>query len=181
MAAVNQPPDSREEEFLRLFAQAQRPLHAYILALVFDHNTAADLLQEVNIVLWRKFDQYQLGTSFFAWAREIARLSVLRHRQASSGKIATLDPHVLEDFATRFSEDVNESDGRRDALNSCLKKLRPVDQELVLSRYRDGATVTSIAQQLGRTVNGVSQSLGRIRHLLAECIERMMRSEERAN
>jgi RNA polymerase sigma-70 factor (ECF subfamily) len=175
-------PECREEDFLRLFAQAQRRIHAYILALVFDANTAADLLQEVNIVLWRKFDQYQSGTNFFAWAREIARLSVLRHRQASSGRIATLDPELLEQLADRFSDatPLGDDDGRRIALDSCLKKLKDADRDLILARYLPGASVIKIAERNQRTVNSVSQSLRRIRRMLAECVARTIRSEEQA-
>src|SRR5262245_42529704 len=174
---------NREDEFLRLFVQAQRRIHAYILALVFDVNTAADLLQEVNIVLWRKFDQYERGTNFFAWAREIARLAVLRHRQASAGRIVMLDPQVLDELADRFAEATtlgSDEANRRVALDSCLSKLSEGDRDLILARYRPGASVKAIAERTERTVNGVSQSLRRIRIWLAECIDRNLRTEERA-
>ena len=172
--------ENREEEFLRLFARAQRRIHAYILALVFDANTAADLLQEVNIVLWRKFDQYEEGTNFFAWAREIARLSVLRHRQANAGRIPSLDPQLLDELADRFADatSLDADDRRRDALERCLQKLSDADRELILSRYAPGASVAGIAQRSQRTVNSVSQSLRRIRNVLAECVARTLRAEE---
>ena len=182
MADESVEAESREDEFLRLFACAQRRIHAYIFALVFDFNTAADLLQEVNIVLWRKFDQYEGGTNFFAWAREIARLSVLRHRQASAGRIATLDPQLLEQLADRFADSTpTELDDRRhEALEACLKKLRNSDRELILARYLPGATVVAIAERHERTVNSVSQSLRRIRLVLSECVARTLRIEEQA-
>lgn len=172
----------RGEEFLRLFAQAQRRIHAYILALVYDTNTAADLLQEVNIVLWRKFDQYQAGTNFFAWAREIARFAVLRHRQINAGRIVMLDPQVLDELADRFADTMppNDEDCRRQALDTCLQKLAEADRELILARYRPGASVKAIAERAERTVNSVSQSLSRIRRVLAECVERTVHAEEQA-
>jgi RNA polymerase sigma-70 factor, ECF subfamily len=176
-------PEGREDEFLRLFARSQRRIHAYILALVFDANTAADLLQEVNIILWRKFDQYESGTNFIAWAREIARLSVLRHRQTNASRIATLDPQLLEQLADRFADatPLEIDDRRRDALEACLKKLRDADRELILARYLPGASVTGIAERSQRTVNSVSQSLRRIRGLLAECVARTLQAEEHAS
>jgi RNA polymerase sigma-70 factor (ECF subfamily) len=172
--------ENREDEFLRLFARAQRRIHAYILALVFDANSAADLLQEVNIVLWRKFDQYKSGTNFFAWAREIARLSVLRHRQTTSARIVTLDPQVLDEIADRFAEatPLGDDDRRTEALSACLQKLAEADRELILARYRPGASVKAIAERTERTVNSVSQSLSRIRRILAECVHRTLRVEE---
>lgn len=178
MANERQGQLSREEEFLQLFTRSQRGLHAYILALVFDPNTAADLLQETNIVLWQKFGQYQSGSNFFAWAREIARLSVLRYRRTSARKIATLDPHLLEELAERVSE-VQDSPGpNRDTLQNCLQKLKDRDRELIVARYRPGASVGKIAARLGRPENSVSQSLCRIRRALAECVERKMKADE---
>ena len=41
---------------------------------------AEDVLQEANLVLWRKFDQYQEGTNFFAWACQIIRYEVLKYQ-----------------------------------------------------------------------------------------------------
>ena len=152
-------------------------MHAYILALVLDSNFAADILQETNIVLWQKFDQFQRGTNFFAWAREIARIGVLRHRQKSSARIATVDPEVIEQLACRFADDVqSQSVGRKEALDACLKKLQNADRELILARYAPGASVAGIAKQLDRTANSVSQSLCRIRRALLSCTERQMRS-----
>lgn len=173
-------PDSttREEQFLTLFAASQRRLHAYILALVFDPNVAADILQEANIVLWKKFDQFELGTNFFAWAREIARLAVLRHRQSSSSRIVSLDPNVLEQLASNFAENVQpQASDQATVLNECLSNLRPTDRELILSRYTAGASVAGIADRLNRTANSVSQSLCRIRRSLMECAKRRMQNQ----
>lgn len=170
---------SRDEEFLQLFAQSQRALHAYIIALVFDPNTAADLLQETNIVLWRKFDHYQSGTNFFAWAREVARLTVLRHRRTSSRRIATLDPQLLEELAGRFSESQETVDTNLSALSGCLDRLRPKDRELIVGRYSPGASVTGLAEKLGRPANSISQSLCRIRKALADCVQRQAAAIER--
>jgi RNA polymerase sigma-70 factor, ECF subfamily len=172
--------ENREDEFLLLFAQAQRRLHAYILALVFEPNSAADLLQEVNIVLWRKFGEFQSGTNFFAWAREIARLAVLRHRQRSTGRIVTLDPQLLDELADRFADAIQTGNENRraEALDSCLEKLAEGDRNLILARYKPGASVKAIAERADRTVNSVSQSLRRIRRALAECVERALRVED---
>lgn len=162
---------------MSLFAASQRPLHAYILAMVFDPDAAADILQETNIVLWQKFDQFEIGTSFLAWARGIARIGVLRHRQKTSTRIAAMDPMQLESLATCLADRVGEgSSQRREALDVCLKKLSPADRELVLARYAPGASVASIADRLERTANSVSQSLCRIRRALLKCAERRLQS-----
>ncbi|MCA9261270.1 MAG: sigma-70 family RNA polymerase sigma factor [Planctomycetales bacterium] len=172
--------ESREQEFLRLFASTQRQVHAYLLAWVLDPNTAADLLQETNIVLWQKFDHFEPGTNFFAWAREIARRVVLRHRQMNAGRMVMLPPQTLEGLAGAFAEtEVPQGvhEPQRSALDGCLKKLSEADHELVMSRYAPGGSVTDMAARLNRPVNSVSQSLRRIRRALLECTQRALRTE----
>ncbi|MAT69718.1 MAG: hypothetical protein CMJ58_09355 [Planctomycetaceae bacterium] len=182
MAEYGSGIESREQEFLRLFARAQRPLHAYIVAWVYDSNVAADLLQETNIILWQKFELYESGTSFLAWAREIARRVILQHRRLTATGATMLPPELLEGFATSFSDagEMEATDRRGEALSQCLEKLPGKDRELIRARYAPGASVSAIAKQLDRTVNSVSQSLRRIRRALAECIRRNLRVEEEA-
>ena len=165
--------ESREEEFLSLFSSCQRRLHAYILALVFDPNAAADILQETNIVLWQKFGQFESGTNFLAWAREIARISVLRYRQRSTRRLLPVDPGRLEELAIELSERTEpKGNAEKDALEECLKRLRPKDHKLILDRYSSGTAVARIAEQLDRTANSVAQSLCRIRRMLIDCTRR---------
>ncbi|MEN1680444.1 MAG: sigma-70 family RNA polymerase sigma factor [Planctomycetota bacterium] len=169
-------PKGRQEAFLAHFAESQRGLHAYIVALVLDPDAAADILQETNIVLWQKFDQFEEGTNFFAWAREVARLCVLRFRQRSARRIAPLDPMLLESLANRFLDKLaREDNDERDALDVCLKRLSASDRDLILERYHPGASVSRMADRLERSANSVSQSLARIRRVLLECVSNKLR------
>ncbi|MCO6047126.1 sigma-70 family RNA polymerase sigma factor [Aeoliella sp. ICT_H6.2] len=169
----------QEQRFVRLFAQTQRALHAYIVALVYDPNVAADLLQETNIVLWRRFADYEEGMSFLAWARGIARRTVLNYRRSSARQIATLDPQLLEELATRLSNIAEEPISRLEVLNECLRKLKDTDRQLIMARYEPGNSVNSMADKLSRPVNSVSQSLSRIRRVLADCMERNVQAAQR--
>lgn len=173
----NDLPD--EQRFVRLFAQTQRALHAYIVALVYDPNVAADLLQETNIVLWRRFADYEESMSFLAWARGIARRTVLNYRRSSARQIATLDPQLLEELAIRLSNMSEESTSRLDVLHECLGKLKESDRKMIMARYQTGSSVNTMAEKMSRPVNSVSQSLSRIRRVLADCVERSMQAAQR--
>lgn len=61
------------EEFVSLLTQHQRVLLAFILGLVPDRNDAEDIRQRTNIMLWRKREDFQSGTSFCSWAFSVAR------------------------------------------------------------------------------------------------------------
>ena len=52
---------------MRLWVQYQSRVYAYIRALVFRRADAEDILQEVAVVLWRKYDQFEPGSRFDQW------------------------------------------------------------------------------------------------------------------
>lgn len=162
------------EEFMRLFSHHQRRIYLYILALVSNPVDAEDLLQETNLILWRKFPQWERGTNFYAWASRIVYYEVLKYRERQARDAIILEQHVIEQLAAEATDMVEQLDRRRSALLHCLSKLRPVDQELVQRRYAPGATGKSVAAALGRPANSVSKSLGRIRRALWECINRRL-------
>ena len=61
---------SKQEQhdlFCELLTLHQGQLHGYILALVGNRADADDLFQSTSMVLWRKFDTFQPGSSFLAW------------------------------------------------------------------------------------------------------------------
>ena len=87
---------SHVEEFLELCTPHQRRLYTYIVLMVGDTTAAHDILQDTNLVLWQKFDQFQPGTNFFAFAKEVARYRVLRYRQIHARDAVLLEPETLE-------------------------------------------------------------------------------------
>ena len=54
------------ETFSRLLVANHHRLYGFVYTLVQDHNVVDDLLQEATTVLWRKFEQYEMGTDFGA-------------------------------------------------------------------------------------------------------------------
>lgn len=164
-------------EFVQLFTRYQRRLYLYILAQVPSPLDAEEILQETNIVIWRKCDQFRPGSNFLAWACQIANYEVLKHREKRRR-----DRHYFSDaFVAQVADEAlagaEELERRRQALIDCLRKLRPKDRDLIQRRYAPGETGKSVAKFLGRPVNSVYQSLGRIRRALLECIQRRLAVE----
>ena len=126
-------------------------------------------------MLWQKFDQFQPGTNFFAFAKEIARYRVLRYRQVHSRDAVLLEPETLELLDEIAVSDVPEQDDAyRQALADCLDKLNSSDAELIRRRYEPDFNVRTVAERLGRSENALSQSLARIRRALRTCIQRTL-------
>lgn len=174
------PPDAETvEAFMKLFAVHRRRLFQYILALLPNVQDAEEVLQETNIILWRKFHQYQAGTNFLAWAMRVAQLEVLKYRRQQHSRGAMpLDESVMDRLAADAEDNAEELDAVREALQQCLRKLSPPDRKLVDWRYGAGARGKDVAAELGRPANSVYKSLGRIRQMLLECITRTLRLAE---
>jgi RNA polymerase sigma-70 factor, ECF subfamily len=166
----------RADEFMGLYVPCQRRLYTYIVMLVGNPMVAHDILQDTNLVLWQKFEQFQPGTNFFAWAREVARFRVLRYRQLQAPDILLVDPALLSSFEERTTDEDSDRP-YAEALAGCIGKLKEADADLLRRRYSGDFSVTLLARQLSRSQNAVSQALARIRRALRFCIERTMAAQ----
>jgi RNA polymerase sigma-70 factor, ECF subfamily len=130
--------------------------------------------------LWRKFDQYEPGSNFFAWACQIIRYEVLKYREKRARAARLLDPDVfdrLAEVAVKQMEHLDEF--HRRALVDCMERLSAGDRDLMRKRYSEALQVRAIAAAMNRSPNAVSKSLGRIRRLLLDCINSDSMARER--
>ena len=65
--------DTIRNEVVQQIARHQSRLRAFVRCLLVRSSDVDDLLQQVNVVLWEKADEFQPGTDFGAWASQIAR------------------------------------------------------------------------------------------------------------
>ena len=62
-----------QDRFTRCWTQAQPAIAGYIAALVPDPHAADDVVQEVAVILLRKFAEYDPARPFIAWAMGVAK------------------------------------------------------------------------------------------------------------
>lgn len=168
------------EEFIELLTGAQAAVFGYIVSLCHDHALAKDVLQETNLTLWRKAEDFEEGTSFTAWACRTAYFHLLNQRRKLSREQLVFDEEVFDYLAERQEERAVNSDRRLEALRACVETLPPVQRELVDRRYQPGASVQAIARDDGKSEGAVSQALFRIRAALQRCVEKRLMREEPA-
>ncbi len=162
---------SRGERFLRLYASYERRLYLYTITLLPRPIDAEDVLQDANLVLWRRFDEYRCGTNFFAWACQIIRYKVLKYREKQAQAARLLDLDVLDRLAELAVEHVENLDEfYREALVGCMDRLTAADRELIRQRYLEAMTVQAMAAAMNRSPSAVSKSICRVRRLLLDCI-----------
>ncbi|TWU56681.1 RNA polymerase sigma factor [Rubripirellula tenax] len=162
-------PSSTEELAVRI-TEIQPRLYGFILKRLADREQTLEVLQRTNLVLCRKADQFQQGSSFTAWAFTIAKFQVMAWRKsAHAGKLIFSDD-VAQLIDRSAAEESASVDDRVPVLRGCLERLRDQDRELIQLRYRDGQPIGPIAAARSTTADAVAMRLTRIRKQLADCV-----------
>lgn len=144
--------------------QSQRFLHAEVSRLIFDPNTAEDVIQEVLLKATRGLFEFRGESKVRTWVRRIAHneaVGVLRRRQESVGREADLAGQVEE--VMRFSSIL----ASRHDLHVALDRLSPDFAEVVRLRDIEQLTYDQIAERTGLKLNTVRSRLARGRAKLA--------------
>jgi RNA polymerase sigma-70 factor (ECF subfamily) len=114
------PPKSTEQ-FSRLLTANTGRICAFIFTLVHDYDATQELMQEVSLVLWRKFETFDLSTDFAVWAMSVARLSVFEWRRTNKRVLLPLDDGEFALLADEAQAVARECDERKGALRQFLK------------------------------------------------------------
>lgn len=162
--------DAMQRRFLPLWTQHQRRIFAYIYTLIPHRSDAEDLLQETSITLWEKFEEFEPGTDFIAWACQVAYWKVRNARRKYARSPIIHDDDLLASISDKAIASQTILDQRHDALVQCLKMISKRDRELILSRYEADRTVKDVAQRTGRSVEAAYKALSRIRRVLLDCV-----------
>lgn len=165
------------ERFVQQLTESQNRLYGYVFSLLGDHSRAADVLQETNLVLWRKIGEFQPDRPFLPWAFAIARFQVLGHLRDHKRDRLLLDADLAATLSDEAQEQAGEIDSMRETLRPCISLLAPKSREILERRYFRGMSIADIAEAVGRTVGAVKVALLRIRRQLATCVEKRLAAE----
>jgi len=172
-AVVARRGEGPSESFVREMTACQGQLYAYILTLLPDLDAANDVLQETNLILWRKWHEYSEGTSFHAWVCRIAYYAVLAHRRDLARDRHLFDEELVSQIARAATERTSE-EGQVLALRRCLSRLTAPQRDLIRERYSKQTSVDVIARTLGTTAQALASRLYRIRQVLQDCVHRTL-------
>jgi len=165
----------RSLEFLKLFVRHQQEIYAFILTLVPNVHDADDLFQDGMIVMWEKFEQFQLGTNFAAWGVQILRYQILEYRRnlARSRQIL-LDDSLFEILMDQMPAIQDELPTRIEALRRCQKFLDNRSRRILKMRYERNIAVEEIASFLKLSRRHIYHILGQINSVLLRCMRRTL-------
>ncbi len=163
---------SDHRRFLELYAKSQPRVYSFILMLVRSNHDADEIFQETSALLWEKFDQYQEGTNFGAWAVTIAKYQVFDYLRKSKKYQHRLSLEMIQDISDIAEPEAEAVDGRLQILRNCLYKLDRLNRSLLSLRYQQNVSVKEIAQRKGVSTGAMYRRLTKVFEVLRRCINR---------
>jgi RNA polymerase sigma-70 factor, ECF subfamily len=162
----------RNEVFVELLTLHQRRLYGFIYTLVPNRADAEDLLQQTSLALWQKFNEFDLNSSFPAWACQVAHFKVLHYLREKRRSRVVFDDDVIARLAKirQNREEIHLSDWG--VLARCVEGLSGSDRRLLELCYAAERNIKAAAATLRRPVESVYVSLVRVRRSLMDCIRR---------
>jgi RNA polymerase sigma-70 factor (ECF subfamily) len=161
----------RTKQFVEMLTAHQRDMYAYVNMLMAGDSAAADVVQDTNVDLWAKLDDFDFDRPFLPWALRFAYHRVLAYRKTRSRSRLVFSDAFVEALSHDYLQDPVGVDKRLKALQTCLDRLGEDHRQLIHDRYTAGISVKSIAARMGGTAGAVSAQLYRVRRILAKCVE----------
>lgn len=129
------------------------------------------------MTMWRRFDQFQPGTSFRNWAFQIAKYTAFNFIRKQARDRHRFSEKVMLLLAEQAEREQEDRESRRQVLEHCVAKLDEEQREVLAGVYQDGASIKSFAEERGRTANAIGKQLARIRKSLLVCVRQTLRME----
>jgi RNA polymerase sigma-70 factor (ECF subfamily) len=176
MESRRQPQD---DQFLRLYAEHEPSLHGYVRSLVPTRDDAREVMQEVAVALWRKFEGLATAAEFRPWAFGVARMEVMAWRRDRGRDRHFFGEEAMTIIARESEQMGRQLEAQQEALEECLGKLPAEQRSLVCAAYAPGVRIDRLAEEQGRTAMALYKILHRIRLALVDCTRAVLAREGR--
>ncbi|WP_085979977.1 sigma-70 family RNA polymerase sigma factor [Rhodopirellula sallentina] len=170
--------ENKTEQFVQHLTEHQTRLYGYVYSLLGNHSRASDVVQETNLVLWRKIDEFDPGKPFTPWAFGIARYQVLSNIRDHGRERLLVDSELAEQLSGVLEIEMERLDDYRVPLRTCLGRLDEENRALIHRRYFREQSIADIAESVGRTNGAVKVALTRVRQKLFKCVSQQLKMSE---
>ncbi len=168
----------QHDQFVERFIRSQDRIYACVATLLPNRTNAEEVFQQTSLVLWKKWQQFDPGRDFVAWACGIAHNEVRNFLRKHKDKgCVSLSEEVLAEVARDRLELSDVLEARWQALRHCLDQLEPRPRELLEQCYAGKDSIKTIAEGLGQRPNMLYMTLKRLRRALFDCINRTLAAE----
>ena len=169
-----------KNEFIELLTQNYCRINSFIFCMVPNEADSEDIMQETTALMWEKFNQYEPGTNFLAWALTIAKYKIMSYQRDKKRNRIQFDDQVTEMIETASKAKLTNDNSieKIDALKKCLQKLPQKERQVVQLKYSNGQSNKTLADSQGVSVPTIYRHLSRIYLNLHNCINRNLSPEE---
>ena len=112
--------DERYEVFVRLVMKHEPRVRSFLRGLLPTWHDVEEVAQEASLIAWRKFDDFEEGTSFGGWLLTIARFEALKYRRRVARSPLVFVDEVWDQLAEEASGEEDQQI-RRQHLEICLR------------------------------------------------------------
>ncbi|MEM1293905.1 MAG: sigma-70 family RNA polymerase sigma factor, partial [Verrucomicrobiota bacterium] len=133
--------DTPDKEFVYQLTDSQKRLFGYLTTMLGNLDEAREVLQETNLVLLRKADEFEPGCNFVAWSHKVAYFQALAYIRDRKRDRHVFGDTLLEKFAAEEEETSSGDNEMELALRDCLTGLSEKHRNLISLRYRDQKSV----------------------------------------
>jgi RNA polymerase sigma-70 factor, ECF subfamily len=170
-----------DDAFMQSLTRHQRDLRAFIIGVTPTMADADDVLQEVNLALWKKRGLYDRNHDFLHWAIGFAAMEVRNFRNRAAKSKLWFNDDLLKLVAETHQQESTFAEQRRDALSDCVKRLGTMERQFILDFYRKQYSAQELASGSGKPLSTVYKTLTRARAALRGCIERKLAASARTS
>ena len=162
------------------WTRAQPSVGRFVSSFLRDRVEAADVLQEIALVIVEKFEQWNPERPFIGWALGIARRVVLAHLREKYRDRRVEFSDAIDQVALSFERLEPQAKLMKDSLADCLGQVRGQSRQVLSLRYTEGLELKQLAGRLGMTASNVGVMLHRVRAALRKCVDQKLNTEDLA-
>lgn len=169
-----------KKEYIELLTQNYSRIKSFIFCMVPNEVDSEDIMQETTAIMWEKFDQYQSGTNFVAWALTIAKYRILSYQRDKMRNRIQFDDRVSEMIETASKAKLTHDNTveKVTALKKCIQKLSIKERKIIQLKYSNSVSNKILADREGVSVPTIYRYLSRIYSNLLHCMNQRLSPKE---
>lgn len=156
--------------FLYLMTPVQGRLYAYIISRWPNKSDADDIMQETISILWQKFDTYEPGTEFSAWAFKVTKFVLSNFRKKHYKNHIQFSEEALSVLENESNSFLKNHTGQIEILRDCVNKLPSKEAKILTLKYEDGVSPKNIATRFGMSIRTFYRVISKIHTTLMRCM-----------
>ena len=174
---VSNLPMNLSDDFILELTQCQQRLFGYIFRRMANRDQSMEVLQQTNLVLCRKADDFEPGTNFNGWAVTVAHYQVLAYRKTMARERLVFTDDVFH-LVDEREDNAEQRAEQMQVLRHCYSKMSDENQAFMNLRYKDGLSMKQMAAEVGKQVGAVRVQLHRLRLSLKDCVRLKLKEQE---